>query len=338
MLNQQILSFVFFFQLPCAIFVYLDAKKRQMQNFWMWVIGTILFMPFFLPFYVLLRPRGALLYCPKCKSRNLLSDDKCRRCGFEFPIDDPDPDIRSDWSIGDVIAILALSMFTLPISFAGLSVVLGLAERDTKSWISIFSISFVGASLLLILPLWFITKVCTRPLRDMGWKGDKLYRNVGLGLLLTIPVLFMAHYSEEIIVRASINVFPSYADTIQEIRSEEHKMGTAIWPENPNEVMKIAGSGLLLVILGPLGEELVFRGMAYTALRRRSRKRALIITSLLFAIAHVQIIHFIPVFLTGLALAYIFEYTGSLVPSITLHAMINLFLMIMWYVNPGLYT
>ena len=337
-MNQQILSFVFFIQLPSAIFVYIDSRRRQMQGSWMWILGVLFFMPFFLPFYVLLRPRATFIYCRKCKSHNILSSEKCRRCGAEFAIDDPDPDIRGEWDIADVIAIFTLSMFTLPISFAGISVVLGIAERDSKSWIGTFSISFVGTVLLLALPIWFILKVCTRPLKDLGWKGDKLYRNIGLGLLLVIPVLFIAHYAEEIIVRAAVTILPSQVETIQKIREEEHKIGSDMFPESPNELLKIIGSGFLLVVMAPLGEEVLFRGMAYTALKKRSRRRALIITSLLFAIAHLQIIHFIPVFLVGLILAYLFEYTGSLVSSITLHALVNLILMIIWYVNPGLYT
>lgn len=310
-----------------------------MQGSWMWVLGVLLFMPFFLPFYILFRPRPTFLYCRRCKSHNLLSAEKCRRCGTEFAIDDPDPDIRGEWLMSDVIAILALSLFTLPISFAGITVVLGIAEQYSKSWISTFSISFIGTSLLLILPLWFILKVCTRPLRDAGWKDNKFYRYVGLGLLFVIPIFFVSYYSEEIIVRASINIVPSQAENIQKIRSEEHKMGSELWPENPNEIWKIISSGFLLVVLAPLGEELVFRGMAYTALKKRgSKRRALIISSLIFAIAHLQAIHFIPVFLTGLALAYLFEYTNSLIPPITLHATINLLLMIFWYVKPALYT
>jgi membrane protease YdiL (CAAX protease family) len=308
-----------------------------MKGYWLWVVGVCIFMPFFLPFYILLRPRLGAFFCSNCGFRNVFPTSKCRNCNIEVN-QESNLTIHGEWNMADVIALFVLSVFTLPISLAGLSVVLGISERDSTSWMTNFSFSFVGTSLLLILPFWFITIVCRRSLKDVGLSRKRLYRNIGFGILAVIPVLFLSYFSEEIIVRAIINTVPTKTEAIGEFVAEEHKRGAELWPENPDEILKLVSAGFLLVVMGPLGEEILFRGMAYNALRKRSRRRALIVTSLLFAIAHAQVIHFIPVFLTGLAMAYLYEYTRSLIPAITLHSLINLLLMIFWYYKTGLYT
>jgi membrane protease YdiL (CAAX protease family) len=148
----------------------------------------------------------------------------------------------------------------------------------------------------------------------------------------------MAHIVEEAVVRTVATLVPSQAEAVRNRQSKEHRRGAEIWPESRNELGKLMGSVILIVFLAPLGEEMVFRGIAYTALRGRGRTRALMVTSLLFAVAHIQVIHFIPIFCIGLILAYLFERTGSLKPAIALHVLVNLTLMILWYYSPNIYT
>ena len=338
MMPQQLLNFVLFIQLPCAVFVYINAKRRGMDNFWLWVVGTALFMPLFLPFYVLLRPRETYFYCPNCKMRNFFPAESCRHCDLEISRMD-NVSVRGEWKLSDAIAIFALSVFTFPISLTGLSVVLGLMERDSKSWGSMFFLSFIGAALIVGLPLWFILKVCGRPLSDAGLARDRLYKNIALGAAMLIPILFVEYAAEEIVVRTSVLIAPSHAEAIRNLQEEEHRQGAELLPQSSNEIMKLIGAAIILIILSPIGEEVLFRGIAYTALKRRQDKwRAMIITSVFFAILHMQLIHFFPIVLSGFILVYLFELTGSLVPSITLHFAYNLALMVFWYIHPSLYT
>ena len=223
-------------------------------------------------------------------------------------------------------------------SLMGLFVALGIMERDTPGWIYLFFGSLVGTAVLVGLPLWLIIKVCRRPLDHIGLVRGHLFRDIMLAVVLVVPVLFMAHFVEEAVVRSVTTVVPSQAEAVRDLQSEEHRLGAEIWPESKNELTKIMGTAILIVFLAPLGEEMVFRGIAYTALRRRGKWRALILTSLLFAVAHMQVIHFIPIFLIGLILAYLFERTGSLKPAIALHVLVNLILMILWYYSPNMYT
>jgi membrane protease YdiL (CAAX protease family) len=335
---QQILSFALFIQLPSALFVYVDAKKRGMIDYWLWVIGVALFMPFFLPFYILLRPRERFIYCPNCNVKNSLPVEKCRNCEFEIQQENQDP-VRGNWTFSDALAIYVLSVFTIPMSIMGLGVALGLIDQTSKSWFSLFFFSLAGSIVLLGLPIWFVLKVCKRPLADIGLKRENLYRNIIIGVVMVAPVLFLDYIAEEFIVKAASTIAPSKSEVIQEMQDNEHANGVEMWPKNPDEIGKLSGSMLLVIIMGPLGEEILFRGIAYTGLRRKRGKwKALIISSIVFALAHVQLIHFIPILISGIALAYLFQRTGSLIPSITFHVLYNLSLAVFWYIQPSIYT
>lgn len=336
-MSQQLITFALLIQLPCAIFVYMDARRRRMTGFWLWVVGVAVFMPFFLPFYILLRPRRGVFRCPNCGARNPFPAAKCRNCELEIE-QLSGLIVQGEWSLSDAISIFVLSVFTIPMSLMGLFVALELMERDTPGWVYLFFSSFVGTAVLVGLPLWLIIKVCHRPLDHIGLIRGHLFRDIMLAVVLVVPVLFMANVVEEAVVRTVTTVAPSQADAVRKLQSEEHRLGSEIWPESRNELAKLMGSAILIVFLAPLGEEMVFRGIAYTALRRRGKWRALTVTSLLFAVAHMQVIHFIPIFLIGLILAYLFERTGSLKPAIALHVLVNLTLMILWYYRPNIYT
>jgi uncharacterized protein len=79
-----------------------------------------------------------------------------------------------------------------------------------------------------------------------------------------------------------------------------------------------------VAIVGPLVEELIFRGLLTAGLRRRfGAVRTAVLTALFFAIAH-----FIPrvmpaVFVLGLALAFVYERVGSTVPGVLIHCLYN---------------
>lgn len=85
---------------------------------------------------------------------------------------------------------------------------------------------------------------------------------------------------------------------------------------------------LFVAVLGPAIEEIFFRGFAYTALRTRFGVRwGLLLSALIFALLHFNLLAFFPIFILGLYLAYLYEKSGSLIPSMTVHILHN-FLMV----------
>ena len=84
---------------------------------------------------------------------------------------------------------------------------------------------------------------------------------------------------------------------------------------------------LFLIIVGlvaPLLEEIIFRGFLFGTLRNSfGPRRSMVYSSLLFAALHQSPVAFLPVFFLAMVLAYLYEKTGSLWPSIILHMVNN---------------
>ena len=110
-------------------------------------------------------------------------------------------------------------------------------------------------------------------------------------------------------------------DPVVKSRLEDvEEIGTVPW--------QLAITVFSLVVLAPLGEELLFRGLLLRALVRRLRFwPSAIITSLLFASAHpdsyVLWPRAIALVLTGLALAWLYRRRGYWA-SVTAHATVNI--------------
>lgn len=84
---------------------------------------------------------------------------------------------------------------------------------------------------------------------------------------------------------------------------------------------------VLITVVAPLGEELFFRGYFFGALRNwRGFWPAAIVTGLVFGAIHIgssPIGFTVPLAFFGFALCLLYERTGSLYPSIALHALNN---------------
>jgi CAAX protease family protein len=80
----------------------------------------------------------------------------------------------------------------------------------------------------------------------------------------------------------------------------------------------------VIAIIGPIVEELLFRGLLYQILRQALPLWVAVgLSALLFALAHGIPILLPPLFVFGVALALVFEYTRSLYCSVFLHILIN---------------
>lgn len=83
-------------------------------------------------------------------------------------------------------------------------------------------------------------------------------------------------------------------------------------------------STIMVIILGPIVEEIFFRGFSYNAIKRRWGVRpAFVLTAVVFAGLHGNVIGFLPIVALGLLLAYVYEKTASLIPSIIVHILHN---------------
>ena len=81
---------------------------------------------------------------------------------------------------------------------------------------------------------------------------------------------------------------------------------------------------VLAVAVAPIAEEFVFRFFLYGVLRRYlGRLGALLLTALLFAAVHAHLPSFAPLFVLGACFALAYEWSGSILVSMTMHSLFN---------------
>lgn len=82
----------------------------------------------------------------------------------------------------------------------------------------------------------------------------------------------------------------------------------------------------LAVVAAPVMEEILFRGLLYPLLRNMMGiMPAVLISGFLFGIAHLHYPMVLPLTFLGVLFALTYEYTGSLLLTILMHAVFNLF-------------
>jgi membrane protease YdiL (CAAX protease family) len=99
--------------------------------------------------------------------------------------------------------------------------------------------------------------------------------------------------------------------------------GDLVWGNLPD----VAVSLTEYVLLAPVFEEIVFRGLLYATLRRRlGWGMSAVASASLFAVAHgYGVLGFTSVLWSGIVWAWAYEKSGSLLPGIVAHAINNLF-------------
>lgn len=93
------------------------------------------------------------------------------------------------------------------------------------------------------------------------------------------------------------------------------------WPP-PDETV-FAANVLLVVLVGPFVEELLFRGLGFGLLRPFGRALAIVGSAAAFAAVHGLVEGFALIFLLGLGLAAMREVSRSVLPGFALHATFN---------------
>ena len=83
-------------------------------------------------------------------------------------------------------------------------------------------------------------------------------------------------------------------------------------------------SFFLLVVVAPVTEEVLFRGLILRGfLANYPKRRAILLSALLFALMHTNPWQFVSTFVAGVLLAWLLVETGSLVPCLFAHAVAN---------------
>lgn len=193
------------------------------------------------------------------------------------------------------LAIVALIIFTT-IIVSGLLV--GLFDSPTDPWYLFFTYLLSFGSTLGILML---LRGVERPLYFTKVPA-------GIYILLIVPTIALVFLREPLIHLTDL-VYPMPEELIEQFKPLSH-WHPAIF--------------VTLAILAPLLEELIFRGVILDGfLQRYSPRTAIVWSSFIFGIAHMNPWQFISAFLLGLVIGWLYYKTRSLWPGIFLHFLNN---------------
>ncbi len=218
------------------------------------------------------------------------------------------------WGVLDIFRVIIAFFFigyVMQFFEAGIFRVIGIKRPDEKLATVVTSTVMDVTAVLVVL--FFVVEKFKSGIAGLGVTFKNLWRDVRIGIagyvtLLPILALIM------IIVLSALELikYDQAASPALELFYEHGR---------PKLLLVLT---VLVTFLGPVAEELFFRGFAYPVLRKRiGIKWAMILVSAVFALLHLNVIAFFPIFALGLLLAYLYEKTGSLMPSITVHVIHN---------------
>ncbi|WP_294628335.1 CPBP family intramembrane glutamic endopeptidase [uncultured Bacteroides sp.] len=144
------------------------------------------------------------------------------------------------------------------------------------------------------------------------WKSGYVSRQKATWSAISAPYLLcsgVAILSSSFLLTALMKVL----DWIPNIMEESFNILQSGW-----------GGLLAIAIVGPVIEELLFRGAVTKALLQQyAPRKAILISALLFGVFHLNPAQMLPAFCIGILLGWIYYKSGSLIPCIFMHILNN---------------
>lgn len=193
------------------------------------------------------------------------------------------------------------------------------AGNDRVPSVVLHSLAFHVAGLLLV--------TISLRRRRLSWdsafglQARRVLKDIGTGVvfyLATMPFLWFYSMLYQIALRMA-----GHEPTWQEVAE-------ALSGQNPFAVRVYLG--FLAVVLAPLFEEVLFRGIGLPVLARKlGAAPAVVIMSVLFAAIHFHVPSLVPLFVIAVSFSLAYIYTGSILVPVVMHGLFNA-------VNLGLMT
>jgi CAAX protease family protein len=231
------------------------------------------------------------------------------------------------WTIQQTFLAILLTLVPWVILALGLSSLNGAPARTTPlppqvdlvNAIIVFLFSTLIEVAFLVAPFYFanatlrsLTEEASRPravLRALGFRAF----NVGSALFLVV-VLFFAFFA--------VNALYQYLLTVLHLHLQTNDQ--FILQQSKNAPFSTYALLLVSVLVAPFCEEVFFRGFVFPGLLRgMSPVWAIVLSALIFGVAHADAGSFAVLFFIGLALAFVRWRTNSLWPGILLHLLNN---------------
>lgn len=217
------------------------------------------------------------------------------------------PLLGQDAATADSLGVRMLAYLVL-FSFGSALFVPLITTFAAPGWVDVTTGFVMLPLFLLLFNLPFLNSPLT--MAQIGLRLRPLLRQVGAGIagfLITVPLVVLA-------VQISGRLLPS-------LPGEEHPISRDL--ADPSRVLP---AFLAAVIFAPIVEELFFRGCLFQGILVRTRRLwlAVILSSIAFAAIHPQGAEsWLPLATVGAVAAGVYYHTGSMLATITMHALWN---------------
>lgn len=173
--------------------------------------------------------------------------------------------------------------------------------------------------ILNLLCLLFMVKFVTQAggtWRDLGLRipATGFFREVGIGMVTYFGILPI--FGMVVVVLFAIAQMLHYEPPPHPLMN--------VFLERKQSILLMGTSLFLATVIGPVLEEIFFRGFCYPILKKRWGKwSGIILSAVFFAGIHHSSFVFWPIFILGIALAFLYEKRGSLIACMSLHVIHN---------------
>ena len=207
-----------------------------------------------------------------------------------------------------------LVCFCLGVTTVGLLQKAGFAafkSPDGFGAVLVGTLGFQGATWVLIY--FFLRHHQLHWHEVFGLRGPRLPRALLAALLTVLVVLPVALWLQQVSVFVLEKIgFAPEAETAVTLLAGAKSWWTAVY------------LGVFAVVIAPVAEEFIFRGVLYPFVKQLGYPRgAWIGVNFLFALIHMNAAALVPLFVLALALTWLYERTDNLLAPIAAHSLFN---------------
>ncbi len=218
------------------------------------------------------------------------------------------------WGIWDLCKVAIIFLFAQSIMFLfDIFVLSAIPYLQLRSGLRLSLSATVIDLVGLFAVIYFVVGQRRQDISALGVTMKRFFANVRYGIVAyvgLIPVLVIVMFTTTMLFEIfKIPVEPQPVLVL--LREEEHI---------PTLLYMCFFTGLF----GPIVEEVLFRGFVYGLFKRYAGVfGGVVLSAAFFASIHTNLASFFPIFCLGILLAYLYEKTGSLISSITVHVIHN---------------
>ena len=230
------------------------------------------------------------------------------------PISRTQPIESARWGLWDICKVAIIFLFTQRIMLlAEIFLFSAVPYLETKQSLRLVLSSAVMDIIAVAAVLYFVLNERRQDITALGLTIKRFFKNVKYGIFSyigLIPILALVMYLTTVLFRM-FNIPLEPQPVLVLLQNEKH-------------IPSLIFMSFFAAFLGPFLEEIFFRGFAYGAFKKRLGVFwGIAISAVFFAYIHTNLASFLPILCLGLLLAYLYEKTGSLIPSVTVHIIHN---------------